>query len=326
MIHVHAVQEKNIKNAAVNKQGDEMNKTKGIAFGVLAAFIYGCTPILGKLTYLEGSNSMSLTFYRNFLSIPFLFLMLKSQKIPVRINKSQGKKLAILSLLGSTLTALTLYWSYNYISVGMSTTIHYIYPVLVTAACITIYKEKIGKEKIIALILSTIGIMMFFEGNFSIAGVMLALFSGVSYATYILFIDKSGLNVMYPFKISLYTAIFSSIYLFLAGIISGNLVFSMTGKGWFFTFLVAFFVSFLANTFIPIGVKYVGPTVTSIVGMFEPISSVILGILILKEPITIKSVLACILILAGVLIVTIAKDKKSDEETAEINIKQKKSS
>lgn len=287
-----------------------MNKTKGIAFGVLAAFIYGCTPILGKLTYLEGSNSMSLTFYRNFLSIPFLFLMLKYKKIPIQTNKTEAKKLAILSLLGSTLTALTLYGAYNYISVGMTTTIHYIYPVLVTAACILIFKEKVSKEKIIALILSTIGIMMFFEGNFSIIGVSLALLSGVAYATYIVFIDKSGLNSMYPFKISLYCSIFSSIYLFIAGVMSGNLVFNMSPKGWAFTILVAFFVSFLANTFIPIGVKYVGPTVTSIVGMFEPITSVVLGILILGEPVTVRNIVACILILAGVFIITITKDKK----------------
>lgn len=287
-----------------------MNKTKGIAYGVLAAFIYGFTPILGKLTYLEGSNSISLTFYRNFLSIPFLFFMLKNKKIDLSINKSEGKKLAILASLGSTLTALTLYGAYNYISVGMTTTIHYIYPVLVTAVCVLIFKENISKEKIIALILSTLGVMLFFEGNFSIIGVFLALLSGVAYAAHILYIDKSGLNAMYPFKIAFYLSIFSSFYLFVAGIISRNLVFAMTSRGWLLTVAVAFFVSFLANTFIPVGVKYAGPTVTSIVGMFEPITSVVLGILILKEPVTARSILACILILAGVFIVTITKDKK----------------
>lgn len=286
-----------------------MNKTKGIGFGVLAAFIYGFTPILGKLTYLEGSNSMSLTFYRNFLSIPFLFFMLKYKKVDMRINKSEAKKLAILGSLGSTLTALTLYASYNYISVGMTTTIHYIYPVLVTAACIMIFKEKVSKEKIIALALSTLGVIMFFEGSFSIIGVALALLSGIIYAAHLLFIDKSGLNLMYPFKITFYCAIFSSIYLFLTGTISGSLVVNMTLKGWTFTLLVAFFVSFLANTFIPIGVKHAGPTITSIVGMFEPITSVILGIFILGEPVTARSIISCILILTGVLIVTVSKEK-----------------
>ncbi|HBD63521.1 MAG TPA: EamA family transporter [Clostridiales bacterium] len=287
-----------------------MNKTKGIAFGVLAAFIYGFTPILGKLTYAEGSNPLSLTFYRNLLSIPFIYLVLRYKKEEIKINKVECKKLAIMAALGSTLTALTLYGSYNYISVGMTTTIHYIYPVLVTAVCILIFKEKISREKIVALVLSTIGVMMFFEGNFSITGVLLALLSGVFYATHLLYMDKSGLKTMYPFKITFYGSVFASIYLLIFGMASGSLVFEISLKGWLFTTLVAFFASFLANTFIPIGVKYVGPTVTSIVGMFEPITSVVLGILILNEPVTARNIAACILILAGVMIVTLAKDKK----------------
>lgn len=285
-----------------------MNKTKGVLFGVLAAFIFGFTPILGKLTYIEGSNSLSLTFYRNFLSIPLLFFMLKFNKVPMKISKFEAKKLAILGSLGPTLTALTLYGSYNYISVGMSTTIHYIYPVLVATACIIIFKEKISKEKIVALILSTIGVMMFLEGNFNLFGVFLSFISGVIFAVHLIYIDKSGLNSMYPFKITFYTTIFSSIYLFPFGILSKTLVFSMTFTGWFFTLLVAFFASFLANSFIPIGVKYAGPTVTSIVGMFEPITSIILGIIFLSEPITSRNIIACILILAGVLIVSIVKE------------------
>lgn len=289
-----------------------MDKTKGIVFGILAAFIYGFTPILGKLTYLEGSNSMSLTFYRNFLSIPFLFVMLKYKKVDLKINRVQLKKLAVLASLGSTLTALTLYGAYNYISVGMTTTIHYIYPVLVTAVCILVFREKVSKEKLIALILSTIGVMMFFEGSFNIIGVLLAFLSGVFYAAHLLYIDKSGIKTMYPFKIAFYLSIFASIYLFIAGSIGGNLVFSMTPKGWIFTILVAFFVSFLANTLIPISVKYVGPTVTSIVGLFEPITSIVMGILFLHEPLTVKSIIAGILIMLGVLIVTLAKEKNDD--------------
>ncbi|WP_312701961.1 DMT family transporter [Sedimentibacter sp.] len=287
-----------------------MNKTKGIFFGILAAFIYGFTPILGKMTYMEGSNSLSLTFYRNFLSIPLLFFMLKFKHVPLKIDKTEVKKLALLSSMGPTLTALTLYGSYNYISVGMSTTIHYIYPVLVTAACIVIFKEKVSKETVFALILSTVGVMMFLEGSFSLFGVFLAFISGVIFAAHLIYIDKSGLNSMYPFKITFYLSIFSSAYLFLFGLLSRTLVFGMTPTGWVFTLLVAFFASFLANSFIPIGVKYAGPTITSIVGMFEPITSIILGIMFLREPLTTRNIVACILILAGVLAVTISKDKK----------------
>lgn len=289
-----------------------MNKTKGLTFGILAGFIYGFTPILGKLTYLEGSNPISLTFYRNLLSIPFFFVMLKYNNVPLKVTKSQTKQLAILGLLASA-TALSLYGSYNYISVGMSTTIHYIYPVLVTAACIIIFGEKISRDKVVSLILSTMGITLFFEGSINITGILIAFMSGVFFAGYLLFMDKSGLNTIYQFKITFYTAAFSSMYLFIFGIISKNLVFTMTFKGWFFTVLVAVFVSFLANTFVALGVKYVGPTVTSIVGMLEPITSIVMGILFINEPITLRNILACVLILLGVLIVSLSKEKANED-------------
>ena len=194
-----------------------MNKTKGLTFGILAGFIYGFTPILGKLTYLEGSNSISLTFYRNLLSIPFFFAMLKYKGIPLKTEKGQLKKLAVLGFLASA-TALSLYSSYNYISVGMSTTIHYIYPVLVTAACIVIFKDKISRDKIVSLILSTIGITLFFEGNINVTGILISFLSGVFFAGYLLYMDKSGLNTIFPFVITFYTAVFSSVYLFIFGI------------------------------------------------------------------------------------------------------------
>ncbi len=301
-----------------------MNKTKGILSVVLAAFIYGFTPILGKLSYLEGSNTLSLTFYRSFFSLPLLLVILKYKKIPLTITKTELGKLSILGILGPALTAITLYGSYNYISVGMASTIHYVYPVLVTITCILIFKEKICKEKVIALIFSTMGVLMFFEGDFtgSVIGVIIALLSGVVYGAFILFMDKSKINVMYPFKITFYTSLIAAIFLFIYGTITNQLVFKMTLLGWIYTGLVSFFASILANTLMPIAVKNVGATATSILGMFEPITSVILGIIFLRESFTLKSVIGCSLILIGVLIITIAKDKNNNVEEIKIEIEK----
>jgi drug/metabolite transporter (DMT)-like permease len=299
-----------------------MNKTKGIASAVLAAFIYGFTPILGKFSYLEGSNSFSLTFYRSLLSLPMLFIILKANKIPLSITKSEIKNLTVLGILGPALTALALYGAYDYISVGMTTTIHYIYPILVASACVILFKEKLSKEKLISLIFSTIGILLFFEGDFSgsIVGIIIALLSGIFYASFIVFMDKSGTKTMFPFKISFYTCIVSSILLFFFGIATKSIVINMSFLGWLYTFLVAVFVSVIANTLMAIAIKNVGSTVTAILGMFEPITSVILGIIFLNELLSFKNILGCTLILIAVLILTLSKDKKDDQNQKDKSI------
>lgn len=292
-----------------------MSKTKGILTIMLAAIIYGFTPILGKLTYIEGSNTLSLTFYRSFLSLPILYLILKVKHVSLKVTKQEFAKLSFLGILGPSLTALMLYGAYNYISVGMTTTIHYIYPVLVTAVCIIFFKEKISKEKIIAVILSTIGICLFFEGDLSknVIGILLALFSGFTYGAHILFIDKSGIKGMYPIKFSFYSCLASSIFLFFFGIATKTLIFEMSVIGWLYTILVSILVSVIASSLMPIGIKHVGSTVTSIVGMFEPITSVIMGILFLSEPFTVKNMIGSTFIIIAVLTLTLAKEEKAED-------------
>ena len=47
---------------------------------------------------------------------------------------------------GAFATTVTLYMSYSYIPVGMATTLHFIYPVLVTAGCVLIFREDHDKR------------------------------------------------------------------------------------------------------------------------------------------------------------------------------------
>ncbi|MGL4373401.1 MAG: DMT family transporter, partial [Turicibacter sp.] len=54
-----------------------MNQTKGVILTIVAALIFGFTPILAKITYGLGSNGINLTFFRACLALPILFGILK---------------------------------------------------------------------------------------------------------------------------------------------------------------------------------------------------------------------------------------------------------
>lgn len=291
-----------------------MNQRKsiGITCAIAAAFIYGFTPILARITYEDGSNTVTLTFFRSLMSVPVLFLLLKARGESLKVTKSELGKLILLGLLGACATGLLLYGSYNYISVGLTTTIHYIYPVLVTVACVALFHEKISRTKVLALVLSMGGILLFFDEELSVNlfGVFLAVSSGVAYAAYLIVMDKSGIKGMNPFKISFYCCAAATVFLFFYGTGTGELVYGLTPRGWIFTALVAVFVAVIANTLTPIAVKNVGSTVTSILGMFEPIVSVTLGILFLGEPCSFRSILGCGLIITAVTLLTLEKDRE----------------
>lgn len=230
-------------------------KLKGIVLTMLSSITFGFAFTLGPMTYgAGGSNPVTLTFLRNFLSLPFLLLIVLFLKVDLRVTKNQLKNLAILGFIGNSITTLMLNIAFAHIDVGIVTPIHFTYPIFVTLGCVLFFHEKLSKQKIIALVIAMSGIGCFFIESLNSAsfnsstliGLILAVASGAFYAFYIIFMDKSGLKSESPFKITFYVAIASSIGMFFYGISTNQLVLSsLTTKSWIISAVFAFYVQLL---------------------------------------------------------------------------------
>ena len=305
-------------------------KLKGIILTMLSAITFGFAFTLGPMTYgAGGSNPVTLTFLRNFLSLPFLLLIVLFLKIDLKVTKTQLKNLVILGFVGNAITTLMLNIAFAHVDVGIVTPIHFTYPVFVTLGCVIFFHEKLSKQKVIALFIAMCGIACFFieslnSASFSsstLLGLFLAVASGAFYAFYIIFMDKSGLKSESPFKITFYVAIASSIGMYLYGLCTHELVLSaLTTKSWIISFIFAFLCTVVALSLLQVGIKYVGPSEAAVISTFEPITSVIFGVLLLGERVSFIKVIACILIFAGVLTLSFAKDKKTDQENEELEV------
>lgn len=288
-----------------------MNFIKGIIFTIISAFVFGFTPILAKITYAGGNNAITLTFLRALFGLPFLYIGMRKNKTVLKITKDEFFKFILLSFLGIGITTTSLYSSYNYISVGMATTLHFIYPCVVYFICILFFKEKITKKKLTALVFSSFGIIMLIDkvsyGN--TVGIFLATLSGITYGLFLVYLDKSGFKHMDAFKCTFYISLFNIVGLFIFGKFTGNLTFALDLSAWLITILISFLTSIFGNAFLQLGVKYCGATTASILCTFEPITSVILGIIFLSEHITIFKFLGCIFIILAVVLLSI-NDKK----------------
>ena len=297
-------------------------KLKGIVLTMLSSITFGFAFTLGPMTYgAGGSNPITLTFLRNFLSLPFLLLIVLFLKVDLRVTKNQLKNLAILGFIGNSITTLMLNIAFAHIDVGIVTPIHFTYPIFVTLGCVLFFHEKLSKQKIIALVIAMSGIGCFFIESLNSAsfnsstliGLILAVASGAFYAFYIIFMDKSGLKSESPFKITFYVAIASSIGMFFYGISTNQLVLSsLTTKSWIISAVFAFLCTVVALSLLQVGIKHIGASEAAVISTFEPITSVIFGVLLLNEKITPIKIVACILIFTGVLILSFAKNNTSE--------------
>lgn len=290
-----------------------MNFIKGIIFTIISAFVFGFTPILAKFTYDGGNNAVTLTFLRALLGIPFLYFGMKKNKTTMKITKREFFHFIGLSFLGIGITTTALYASYSYISVGMATTLHFIYPCVVYFICILFFREKITLKKMLALVFSMIGIVMLVDEirGGSALGVFLATLSGITYGLFLVYLDKSGFKHMDPFKCTLYISLFNIVGLFVFGKFTGELTFALTPLSWGLTVLISFLTAIFGNAFLQLGVKYCGATTASILCTFEPITSVVLGIIFLSESITVFKLVGCGLIVLAVLLLSINNSVKS---------------
>ena len=96
--------------------------------------------------------------------------------------------------------------------------------------------------------------------------------------------DKSGLKNQPVFKISFYVALMSSIAMGIFGIGTGELTLTtLTPQAWFISTVFALLCTVVALSLLQIGIKHVGASTAAILTTFEPITSIICGVLLLGE-------------------------------------------
>lgn len=293
-----------------------MKKTNGFISVIVSGIIFGLMPLFVKIIINNGSNTISLVFYRFLFAIPLLILINLKLKIDLRITKDEFKDLAFISLFGYAPTAILLFLSYGYIPTGLATSLHFIYPILVTVGSVVFYKEKLNPKKAISAILCTIGIFLFLneisisKDNFM--GVILASLSGVTFAYYLIKLEKSNLRLMPTFKMILYLSTISSLALLAYGLVTQSLTIKIKPIGWLVITLFSFIVTIGAVSLLQIGVKFIGAQNASILSTTEPITSVIIGVTLLNDDINAKIILGILLIVLSVILISINPKVKRD--------------
>ena len=294
------------------------SKRTGLLLAALAAIFFGLSSITAKMASIgAGGNGISIAFYRNLTVLPVLAVILKVKGYGFAVTKKQLVSLIFIGMTCGGLTAMLLYLAYDYISVGLTLCLHFLYPALVALFYAVFFKQKMTKIQGISLLLACLGIwvMMFGGLEANPLGLTLALLSSVAYSAYLIIADRSGVRELNGFKISFYNTLFGSAFLFVFGHIFGFSFSECRSAGWIWLFLTGLMVVCIGNVMTPEAVKRIGPTVTGILGILEPITSLVCSILLLGEPLTKRSLLGGILVLASAFLITLGDYAKSEKSS-----------
>lgn len=276
---------------------------KGYIYTALSAIIFGLMPLLTKIIIARGATSLTIPFFRVFYVTIVLFFVLKIKKIDLHLEKRDLLSAILTSIFGSGLTIIILNESYNHVDTGIATSLHFLYPLFVAILCCFFYGEKIKKKQILSLSFALVGIICFMsKGNGSLFGYFLAIASGLTYAFYLVKMDKSGLVKMNALKLSFYLALFTTIEIFTMNLFMQDVVFKMDALSYGLLLVLALSSSFLATVLLQKGVLLLGSTRASFICLLEPVTSMIVGILWLNEAFTFNKGLGGLAIIISLII------------------------
>lgn len=283
----------------------------GLVCGILAAVSYGTNPLGALNLYADGLNVNSVIFYRYALATVILGIMMAVQRKPFPVSRHE---LSVLTSLGILMagSSLALYSSFNYMDAGIASTILFVYPVMVAVIMAVFYKERVTAVTVVSIALSLFGISMLYRGGngvtLSVAGVALVIISSLTYAVYIVIVNKSTLR-MSSVKLTFYVLLIGTLFI---------LGYSFVGEGaelrpissfhsLAYALMLAVFPTVISLVLMVIAVHNIGSTPTAVLGALEPITAVCIGVFVFGESFTARIAVGITLILCGVILIVAGK-------------------
>ena len=272
-------------------------------------------PLFAKPLLADGVSIPTMLFFRYAISVIIMAVWMKLKGESFRVKADEFRLLVVLGLLFS-LSSLFLFESYRFIPSGLATTLVYLYPIFVALIMVAL-KSYPNWQTWIAIAVTFVGVILLSlpSGKLSLhaGGMILAALSALSYAFYLVIVNRStrirhiSNHTLTFYALAVGTVLFlcyqyTSHVPFINGVNSWKSALNLTG--------LAIFPTMISLLTLAIATRIIGPTRTAILGVFEPITAILIGTLLFLEPITPRMVIGITLCLAAVLFMSVHRPAK----------------
>lgn len=288
-----------------------MDKFKGFLYGIVASSTFGLLPLFTLPVMGEGLTTFSILSYRMLFASILVAVLMLIGRVSFATNLKELRWFAVLGFLYYGSAAL-LFQAYGGMASGLATTLHFMYPVSVTVIMALVYKQRPSVVTICAIILSLVGVALLClressTGVSSLLSVFLVLLSGVCYAVYLVLVSTvKRINQQNSQKLTFYVLMFSGAFFMLSTLQGGGLQIIPSASAGINLLLMATLPTLLSNLALVRSVKNIGSTLTSVLGAMEPLTAIIVGILVFDESLRGLMIVGIVLILVSVSLIVLS--------------------
>lgn len=272
---------------------------------IIAAILWGTISIFKNLLSSLNLSEITVVSVRLIIStILFgIYMLIKNPsffKIKIR---------DIWCFFGTGVLSLFLFsWCYftamTKTTVGVAVTLLYTSPVFVTVMSVIIFKEKITKNKISALILAVFGCITVTElfssdlGEISISGIGFGILSGFCYALYSIFgkfAIKKGYN---SYTVTFYTFLFAMLASLPFADFKEISASALTSDFWLGSLGISVICCILPYVFYTKGLEHTSSSKAAVLAVIEPVVGTLVGITVFSEAMSLCKIIGIISVLS----------------------------
>ena len=283
----------------------------GFFLGLFSSATFGLIPLFTLPLIHDGVSPASVLFYRFLIASLTLGAVLVLRRERFHARAIDLCKLAGMSFM-YTAAALLLFYGLNHMPSGVATTIQFLYPVMVMLLMIAFFHEQFSLITACSIMLAVAGVALLSIGGDSskpvtLLGVGMMLLSGFCNALYITGIHVAGIRNMNGLVMTFYVLLFGAAFAFANAVGTGT--FQPLSSWWEFMMatLLAVITAVLPNLTLVLAVQRIGSTLTSVLGVMEPLTAVFVGIIVFNEPFTPALVGGVLLIGSSVALAMLGK-------------------
>ncbi len=267
------------------------NAIIGYPAGIITGITYGLNPLFGIPLMKNGAAIESILFFRYFFAVVILGLFLLLRKQSFKISQKQAITLFTLGLL-YTASSVFLFEAYNYIASGLATTLIFLYPVLV--AIIMVFLRVIPSWQVwLAIVATFAGVIIMTQSDtgqtINPIGIILSLASALVYALFIVIINRSKTIANISNSLLTFYTLMVGTIVFIGEILFSDITITAGidgGMAWSNLLGLALLPTIVSTATLAIATRNIGATKASVLGVFEPITAILVGTLIFDEPLT----------------------------------------
>ena len=306
------VEEKMAPTPADTASGAPKSIATGLVFAVTGAIAFSGKAIIVKLAYRHGVDAVTLIMLRMLFALPIFAVMAwwASRGKPALTQRDWLGVLG-LGVTGYYLSSFLDFAGLQYISASLERLILYLNPTLVMLLGWLMYRRRFSRVQIGGMAISYLGVVLVFgheielQGGQAALGAALVFTSAVTYAIYLVYSGELVKRLGSLRLVGLATTV-ACLCCLLQFVLLRPMSAALTvaPEVIWLSVLNATLCTAVPVLLVMMAIERIGPSLAAQTGMVGPMSTILMGVLILGEPFTAWVAAGTVLVIAGIFVFT----------------------